>query len=146
MRQNNIFLLICSTTKRKRCTPRYGAVSFGAVLVFVLLGLLTSVQAQPAGPAIGTPVSTNYQGLRTTRSYQPFLANSSGSNRNAKPAAVHVVPIDDELRNSYRIDPFYKKTLTSAGVVIVGSDRVSDWAFLEAAYTLDHQLRDSPSW
>jgi hypothetical protein len=57
-----------------------------------------------------------------------------------------VVPIDDELRRSYRIDPFYKKTLTSAGVVIVGSDKVSDWAFLEAAYTLDHQLRDSPSW
>ena len=44
------------------------------------------------------------------------------------------------------MDPFYKKTLTSAGVVIVGSDKVSDWAFLEAAYTLDHQLHDSPSW
>ena len=61
-------------------------------------------------------------------------------------APVHVVPISDELRSSYRIDPFYTKTLTSVGVVIVGSDKVSDWAFLEAAYTLDHQLHDSPSW
>ena len=89
---------------------------------------------------MGTPVSTNYQGLRTTRAYQPLAIGTNN------PAAVKVVPIDDELRRSYRIDPFYKKTLTSAGVVIVGSDKVSDWAFLEAAYTLDHQLHDSPGW
>ena len=30
--------------------------------------------------------------------------------------------------------------------MIVGSDKVSDWAFLEAAYTLDRQLHGSPSW
>src|SRR6185503_18110914 len=85
-------------------------------------------------------------GLRTTRAYQPLPANPGGSPGTTNPAAVKVVPIDDELRGSYRIDPFYKKTLTSAGVVVVGSDKVSDWAFLEAAYTLDHQLHDSPAW
>src|SRR6185503_10004543 len=85
-------------------------------------------------------------GLRTTRAYQPLPANPGGSPGTTNPAAVKVVPIDDELRRSYRIDPFYKKTITSAGVVVVGSDKVSDWAFLEAAYTLDHQLHDSPSW
>src|SRR6185503_16132802 len=85
-------------------------------------------------------------GLRTTRAYQPLPANPGGSHGITNPADVRVVPIDDELRRSYRIDPFYKKTLTSAGVVIVGSDKVSDWAFLEAAYTLDHQLHDSPGW
>ncbi len=95
---------------------------------------------------MGTPVSTNYQGLRTTRAYQPLPANPGGSLGTTNPAAVHVLPIDDELRRSYRIDPFYTKTLTCAGVVIVGSDKVSDWAFLEAAYTLDHQLHGSPSW
>ena len=71
-----------------------------------------------------------------------FPASTGATN----PAPVRVVPIDDDLRHSYRIDPFYKKTLTCAGVVIIGSDKVSDWAFLEAAYTLDHQLHDSPAW
>ncbi len=28
----------------------------------------------------------------------------------------------------------------------MGSDKVSDWAFLEAAYTLDHMLHESPPW
>jgi hypothetical protein len=114
--------------------------SFGTILVIGLSGLVVPVQAQPAGAAVGTPVSTNYQGLRTTRAYQPLPYD------NATPPAIQVSPIDDELRRSYHINPFYKKTLTSAGVVIVGSDRVSDWAFLEAAYTLDHQLHDSPGW
>src|SRR4029077_6852095 len=89
---------------------------------------------------------TNYLGLRTARAYQPLAVNSGGSQGATNPPEVRVVPIDDALRRSYRIDPFYTKTLTSAGVVVVGSDKVSDWAFLEAAYTLDHQLHDSPSW
>jgi hypothetical protein len=146
MSQNNIFLLTCSRKRNGACARLYGLANFGAILIFGVLGLFLPVQAQPAGSAIGTPVSTNYQGLKTTRGYQPLLANPGGSNGAAKPATVRVVPIDDELRSSYHIDPFYKKTLTSAGVVIVGSDKVSDWAFLEAAYTLDHQLHDSPSW
>ncbi len=119
---------------------RYGLVHFGAMLVGSLLGLYLPAQAQQAGPAVGTPVSTNYTGLRTTRAYQPLPYGDT------TPPAVRVAPIDDELRHTYHIDPFYKKTLTSAGVVIVGSDKVSDWAFLEAAYTLDHQLHGSPQW
>jgi hypothetical protein len=128
MHQNNIHV------------RRHSLISVTTILVIALLEFSLIAQAQLADPAVGTPVSTNYQGLRTTRAYQPL---SIGTN---KPAAVKVVPIDDELRRSYRIDPFYKKTLTSAGIVIVGSDKVSDWAFLEAAYTLDHQLHDSPGW
>jgi hypothetical protein len=116
------------------------------LLVVGLSGLFLRVAAQPAVPALGTPVSTNYHGLRTTRAYQPLPIDAGGSSGKTNPAAVHVVRIDDELRRSYRINPFYTKTLTSAGIVIVGSDKVSDWAFLEAAYTLDHQLHDSPSW
>jgi hypothetical protein len=128
------------------CARRYILVSFGTSLVVGLSGLFLPVQAHAAEPAVGTPVSTNYHGLRTTRAYQPLPLDAGGSRGKNKPAAVHVVPIDDELRSSYRINPFYTKTLTSAGIVIVGSDKVSDWAFLEAAYTLDHQLHDSPSW
>jgi hypothetical protein len=117
-------------------------VKFSAVVVSGMLGLLVSVQAQSNAPALGTPVSPDYVGLRTTRSYQPLSASPSA----AKPAPVQVMEISDELRSEYRIDPFYKKTISSAGVVIVGSQRVSDWAFLEAAYTMDRQLSGSPQW
>ena len=110
---------------------------FIAIIVAGQMGLFPTAHAQPAEPVSGTPVSADYRGLKTSRTYQPLATNL---------APVRVIPIDEELRRSYRIDPFYKKTLTSAGVVIVGSDKVSDWAFLEAAYTLDHQLHDSPNW
>jgi len=120
-------------------TARRGLLT--AVIVAGVMGLFLAVQAQPAGPATGTPVSPDYHGLRTSRTYQPLPLPGDAS-----PTPIHVVPISDELRDSYHIDPFYKKTLTCMGVVIVGSDKVSDWAFLEAAYTLDHQLHESPQW
>ncbi|HXT10327.1 MAG TPA: hypothetical protein VN873_02105 [Candidatus Angelobacter sp.] len=121
-------------------SPRYHLIT--AIAVAALAGLCLPAHAQPAEPATGTPVSANYEGLRTSRTYQPLPAGPGATN----PPPIHVVPIDDALRSSYHIDPFYKKTLTCAGIVIVGSDKVSDWAFLEAAYTLDHQLHDSPAW
>src|SRR5258708_26289519 len=142
----NIFLFLCSRKRKGACAPRYGLIGFGMILVVGLSGLFLPVQAQPAGPAVGTPVSADYHGLRTTRTYQPLPPNPGESVSTTNPAAVKVAPIDDGLRRSYRTDPFYTKTLTCAGIVIVGSDKVSDWAFLEAAYTLDHQLHDSPSW
>src|SRR5690348_13318625 len=142
MSKNNVIPLVSPRNRKGACACRHGPVGFGAILVVGLSGLVLALHAQPAGSMVGTPVSTYYHGLRTTRAYQPLSASPGALN----PAAVQVVPISDELRNSYRIDPFYTKTLTCAGVVIVGSDKVSDWAFLEAAYTLDHQLHDSPSW
>ena len=127
MRQNNTHTLICC---------------FVTLLVAGLSPCFKSAQAQTTAPAVGTPVSPDYKGLRTDRSYQPYTTNADGS----IPGPVRVGPIDDALRSAYHIDPFYTKTLTCAGVVIVGSPKVSDWAFLEAAYTLDHQLHESPQW
>lgn len=141
MRHNNFFLLVRSKQPQAARARRCRLVGLGTIVVLGLAGFFLAVQAQPAGSVVGTPVSTNYQGLRTTRTYQPLPLPGA-----TNPTPVHVMPIDDELRRSYHIDPFYTKTLTSVGVVIVGSDKVSDWAFLEAAYTLDHQLHDSPSW
>jgi len=140
MSPNKAFLPVGSQKIQASCSPRQALIT--ASLAAGLMGLSLTARAQRAGPESGTPVSANYQGLETSRTYQP-LATRSGA---ANPTPIRVGPIDDELRGSYRIDPFYKKTLTSAGVVIVGSDKVSDWAFLEAAYTLDHQLHDSPNW
>ena len=140
MYNNNIFPPVRSRKRYGASAHCYSLVHFGAILAGSLLGLHLPAQAQPAGPAVGTPVSTNYTGLRTTRTYQPLPYDGT------TPPVVRVVPIDDELRRAYHINPFYTKTLTSVGVVIVGSPKVSDWAFLEAAYTLDHQLHDSPVW
>lgn len=140
MPENKFFLSIGLRTPQASHSPRCGPVT--AIVVAGLVGLFLPAHAQPAGSVTGTPVSANYQGLKTSCTYQPLPAGPGAT----KPAPIRVVPIDDELRRSYRIDPFYKKTLTCAGIVIVGSDKVSDWAFLEAAYTLDHQLHDSPGW
>ncbi len=52
--------------------------------------------------------------------------------------AVRVMPIPDELRRDYEIDPFYKKCAIINGVPIIGAEEVSTYAFLECAYTLDH--------
>jgi len=139
MLQNKFFLFIPSRKQPASHSPCV-LIRLGAIIL-ASLGLFLSAHAQPVGPAIGTPVSANYRGLKTSNSYQPIPDHTDSS-----PAAVHVMPISDELRSSYHIDPFYTKTLTSMGVVIIGSDKVSDWAFLEAAYTLNHQLHDSPSW
>ena len=144
MSQKSIFLLDWLAKRNGSGARHYGLVGVGTILAAGLFGLCLPAQAQPAGAAEGTAVSTNYLGLRTANSYQPLPIQVGGAA--VAPPAVHVVAIDDDLRRNYRIDPFYKKTLTSAGVVIVGSDKVSDWAFLEAAYTLDHQLHDSPGW
>jgi hypothetical protein len=56
------------------------------------------------------------------------------------PPAIHVEPIPDTLRADYRIDPFYKKCTVIDGIPIIGSEKVSDFAFLECAWTLDHLL------
>ena len=121
---------------------KYLPFILGTIVFAGLAELLLPVQAQPAGSTVGTPVSPDYRGLKTTHSYQPSPAAPTPINH---PLSTWC-PLTMNCASSYHIDPFYKKTLTSVGVVIVGSDKVSDWAFLEAAYTLDHQLHDSPGW
>jgi hypothetical protein len=53
---------------------------------------------------------------------------------------IHVASIPDSLRKEYRLDPFYKKYAAIVGIPIIGSEEVSDYAFLECAWTLDHLL------
>ena len=101
----------------------------------------------PAGQAVGAPAAGAYQGLRTTHAYQPLpmaVTDPAGGAIVAPP--IRVVPISNQLRQDYGLDPFYVKTVTAGSIVIVGSDKVSDWALLEAAYLMDHQLHDSPKW
>jgi alpha-glucosidase len=55
-------------------------------------------------------------------------------------ATVRVTTISDELRTDYDINPFYKKVAVLESLPIIGSDNVSDYAFLECAYVVDHML------
>jgi hypothetical protein len=52
---------------------------------------------------------------------------------------------DDALRiteppESWRLDPFYKKHVSANGIPVVGSEKVSDYALLEAAYLINSML------
>jgi hypothetical protein len=75
----------------------------------------------------------------TSPSYTPLpLVSDDGSETPSQP--IHVEAIPDSLRSEYHINPFYKKHTILNGIPIIGSENVSDYAFLECAYTLDHLL------
>jgi hypothetical protein len=72
--------------------------------------------------------------------YTPLPATQPGAATTAPAAVVQVEPIADSLRTEYRINPFYTKCAMIQGIPIVASDKVSDYAMLECAWTLDHLL------
>ena len=55
---------------------------------------------------------------------------------------IQVAPIPDPLREEYKIHPFYKKHLVIRGIPVIGAEEVTDYAFLECAWTLDHMLHE----
>mgnify|MGYP002622619607 CR=1 FL=1 len=61
----------------------------------------------------------------------------------APPQELRVSTISEEARREFRLDPFYQKMLVIDGIPVVGSANVSDFAFLEAAWVLDHMLEGS---
>ena len=86
-----------------------------------------------------------FVGLRSTNTYTPIdTKDANGNVVHHEPVGVKAIP--DDIRADYRIDPFYTKMLTINDIVVIGSPRVSDYAFLEAAYTMDHQFHNSPQW
>ena len=44
------------------------------------------------------------------------------------------------VAKSLKLDPFYKKYVNAGGIAVVSSDKVSDYALLEAAYLINHML------
>jgi hypothetical protein len=53
---------------------------------------------------------------------------------------IQVAPIPDALREEFKIHPFYKKHVVIRGIPVIGAEEVTDYAFLECAWTLDHIL------
>jgi hypothetical protein len=101
-----------------------------ACLVTIICALAGAPATGPTtGPVIIRRSSNTYVGLPTTL--------PSGVIERAT-LAVDAIP--DNLRREYNINPFYKKHLVVLGIPIIGSEKVSDYAFLEAAWFLDHVL------
>ena len=112
--------------------PRPAAVA----LLFLPLGLLLGATA--------ATLPANYHAPQTANAYTPLPSTQPGST--TPPRALQVTPLPDDLRPRFHIHPFYKKSLVFEGIPIIGSENVSDYAFLECAFTLDHMLADSPAW
>jgi alpha-glucosidase len=83
--------------------------------------------------------------VTTTNTYTPLDTKDENGNV-VKHEPIRVMPITDEVYENHRLDPFYKKMVQINGILIIGSQRVSDYALLEAAYTMDHTFHESPQW
>ena len=53
-----------------------------------------------------------------------------------------VAPIPDAVRKTFKLSPFYQKYVDLHGFPIVRSSNVSDYALLEAAWTVNHLLTE----
>jgi hypothetical protein len=47
-----------------------------------------------------------------------------------------------EVREKYKLDPFYKKYASAGGLPVLSSEKVSDEGVREAAYLIDRMLND----
>ena len=85
--------------------------------------------------------STDSNAITATGNNEPsYKPLATADDAGAAQQPIHVAPIPDDVREEYRINPFYKKYTVIVGIPIIGSEKVSDYAFLECAWTLDHLL------
>src|SRR5262245_5730161 len=74
-------------------------------------------------------------------SYTPLpIVDAEGAPIASPP--IKVAPISDALRENFKIHPFYTKQVVIHGIPVIGAEEVTDYAFLECAWTLDHILHD----
>jgi alpha-glucosidase len=100
-----------------------------AVCALVLAGVL-------AGPAFAQDVEKRNA---SPPSYTPIPSVDAEGRQTASPP-IQVGPIPDALRKDYKINQFYTKHLVIQGIPVIGAEEVTDYAFLECAWTLDHML------
>ena len=67
----------------------------------------------------------------------------AGASLGAPDAPIEIKPLSDEWAAEYKLDAaFYKKCTLVQNILIASSDKVSDYAHLEAAYLLDRVMTD----
>jgi hypothetical protein len=98
--------------------------------LYTLASLSVSGADEPSGPAQKAPADLSYTPL-------PIL-NDDGTSTPSEP--IRVTEIPEKIREEFNIKPFYKKCAIIRGIPVIGSENVSDFAFLECAWTLDHLL------
>src|SRR5262249_46349780 len=59
-----------------------------------------------------------------------------------EPERAKVTEVPAELRESARLDPFYKKYVSAGGLPVLSSEKVSDEGLQEAAYLIGQMLAD----
>ncbi|MCP4951013.1 MAG: hypothetical protein GY922_04110, partial [Proteobacteria bacterium] len=59
-------------------------------------------------------------------------------------SAQKVTPVPTEIREQFKLDPFYQKYIDAQGLPIVGSEVVSDAALLEAAWIVNRMIGHRP--
>ncbi|MEE8450479.1 MAG: hypothetical protein V3R99_01155 [Thermoguttaceae bacterium] len=57
---------------------------------------------------------------------------------------LKVTEVPASVCKSLDLDPFYAKYVSVRGFPVVGSEKVSDYAMLEAGYLIDRMLADRP--
>lgn len=61
-----------------------------------------------------------------------------------EPDRAKVIEVPKELRESAKLDPFYKKYTDVGGLPVLSSEKVSDEGLQEAAYLIGRMLADRP--
>jgi alpha-glucosidase len=111
---------------------------------FVALGVfLLFVALVDRGLAQTRVKKTSRSASKSLPSYTP-LPTLNAKGRPVASPPIQVIPIPDVLRQEYKINPFYQKCVVIHGIPVIGSEEVTDYAFLECAWTLDHMLHDRP--
>src|SRR5262245_53473268 len=59
-----------------------------------------------------------------------------------EPTAFKVTEVPNDLRESLKLDPFYKKYTSASGLPVLSSDKVSDKGVQEAAYLINRMLAE----
>ena len=72
------------------------------------------------------------------------LVLAVGGTAAAEETARRVGPVPDALRRAWKLDRFYRKHVDLGGLPVLGSERVSDHALLEAGWIIDHMLARRP--
>ena len=72
------------------------------------------------------------------------MAITMGSLHGAVDKLGKVTAPPKDIVKSLKLDPFYQKYINACGVAVVSSDKVSDYAMLEAAYLIGKMLEDRP--
>ncbi|MGN6724415.1 MAG: hypothetical protein ACTHLZ_00715 [Tepidisphaeraceae bacterium] len=83
--------------------------------------------------------AADYRAPTTQAAYVPLADRAAAT-------PLRPGPLSATLRQAFDVPAFYIRGLSVRGLLVVGSDKVSDYAFLECAYMLDHLLADSPQW